>query len=87
MKNRLARIFNPLTGRTQRDDLGMRRRVRSRNRPIPALADHIPVEHHDRAHRHLALGPTLACEFESPPHEILIAHSHSMVEGGLEEMS
>ena len=55
-------------------DLGMRRRVRRRDRPVPALADDFSVERYDRANRYLALLLGAARQLQRPAHEILVGH-------------
>ena len=77
---------------TQGDDLGVRRGVMTTNRPVPTLADDLAIQDHQRADRHFALVLGACGEPEGVLHvrQVLradVAHSHSMVAGGLPEMS
>ncbi len=73
----------------------MRRGIPGGDGPVRPLAEDLPVAHDDGAHGHLAgLGRPLR-ESEGAAHEAdvvegrsgLFVHSHSMVAGGLLEMS
>src|SRR5690606_5959206 len=80
-----------LPRRANRLHLGMGSRIVGCDRPIPALADHLFPQHQHRAHRHLALRLGGISEFQGAPHpgvvENAAGHSHSIVAGGLPEMS
>ena len=78
----------------QCDDLGMRRRIMVSDWPIPAFTDHFAIAYHERADRYLAGVLRLLGELQCTRHERKVircvgrvGYSHSIVAGGLLEMS
>ncbi len=74
----------------QRDYFRVGGGIRAGDGAVVAAADDASVLHHDGAHRHLARRGRLAREGERLAHVLLRrggAYSHSMVAGGLDEMS
>ena len=73
----------------QGDDLGMGGRIVARDRRIEAASYDLAVLDHHGADRHLADGPAFSRQIERGLHEGIVraGHSHSMVAGGLPEMS
>jgi hypothetical protein len=55
---------------TQRNDFRMRGRVVTRNRPIPALTDHLIVENQQSPDRHLAIIGSTLRKNERASHEV-----------------
>ena len=70
--------------RPQRLDLRVRRRVACPDGPVPSRPELDAAPHHHRPDRNLALARGAVGELERPTHPVLVvAHSHSMVAGGL----
>ena len=66
------------------------------DRTVVALANNGAIADQHRTHRNLAVSGSLRSQFEGAPHELLVnlhgirlpgSHSHSIVAGGLLEMS
>ncbi len=70
VKRRVEQAVGPerLSGRAQRDHLGVRAGIVRANRLVPALGDDRPVVHDDGAHRHLPCLLRLPCQIERTPH-------------------
>ena len=63
-------------------------RIMGRDRSIPAFAQHGILPYDERADGHFPLGLGAGRELERAPHPgFVTAHSHSIVAGGLPEMS
>jgi hypothetical protein len=76
----------------QRPDLGVRARVGLADRAIPALTKNLVITNQDRPDRDFTRGFGARSEFKRPPHPLFVggrrqSYSHSIVAGGLPEIS
>lgn len=75
-------VPDPARGLTEGQDLGMGTGVMARDRPVPALSDHLAVAHQHRTDRDLALGLGLFGQGQGTAHPAFIVgrgYSHAIV--------